>query len=57
MQLLTDGRDVYARTNRDEFFNLLKTPGQPLLVVGDEQRLRELSGRVRRNRRKKKLHV
>src|SRR5205823_7607993 len=24
VQLLTDGRDVYARTNRGEFFNLLK---------------------------------
>src|SRR5437660_7461307 len=48
VQLLTDGRDVYARTDRGEFFNLLKTPAQPLLVVGNEGLLRELSGRIRR---------
>lgn len=43
IQLLTDGSAIYARTNRGEFFNLLKTPTQPLLVVGDEGLLRELS--------------
>src|SRR4051812_38702136 len=31
VQLLTDGRDVYARTGSGQFFNLLKTPDQPLL--------------------------
>ena len=36
MQLLTDGHDIYARTDRGEFFNLLKEPTQPLLVVGNE---------------------
>jgi DNA-binding transcriptional MerR regulator len=51
VQLLTDGRDVYARTNTGAFFNLLKTPGQPLLVVGNEGALKELSGRLRRRRR------
>ena len=55
VQLLTDGRDIYARTTTGQFFNLLKTPAQPLLVVGDERLLRELSGKVRRTRRKKKL--
>ena len=29
------------------FFNLLKTPAQPLLVVGNERLLKELSGKVR----------
>ena len=47
VQLLTDGRDIYARTTTGQFFNLLKTPAQPLLVVGDERLLRELSGKVR----------
>ena len=55
VQLLTDGREIYARTTTGQFFNLLKTPAQPLLVVGDERLLRELSGKVRRTRRKKKL--
>lgn len=56
IQLLTDGRQVYARTARGEFFNLLKTPAQPLLVVGDEGLLRELGGRlVRRKKKRAKL--
>ncbi len=48
VQLLTDGRqDIYARTSGGEFYNLLKEPTQPLLVVGDEGLLKELSGKVR----------
>jgi DNA-binding transcriptional MerR regulator len=54
VQLLTDGRELYARTSRGDFFNLLKTPTQPLLVVGDEGLLKELSGKVRRTKRAKK---
>lgn len=54
VQLLTDGREIYARTDRGDFFNLLKTPAQPLLVVGDEGLLKELSGKVRRTKRAKK---
>jgi DNA-binding transcriptional MerR regulator len=54
VQLLTDGRELYARTSRGDVFNLLKTPTQPLLVVGDEGLLRELSGKVRRTKRAKK---
>jgi len=54
VQLLTDGRELYARTSRGDFFNLLKTPTQPLLVVGDEGLLKELSGKVRRTKKAKK---
>jgi DNA-binding transcriptional MerR regulator len=53
IQLLTDGRDVYARTDSGAFYNLLRMPTQPLLVIGDESRLKELSGRLRRRRRRK----
>jgi DNA-binding transcriptional MerR regulator len=53
VQLLTDGRDIYARTAAGAFFNLLKMPSQPLLVVGNEGLLRELSGKVRRTKRRK----
>jgi DNA-binding transcriptional MerR regulator len=53
VQLLTDGRDVYARTDSGTFYNLLRMPTQPLLVIGDESRLKELSGRLRRRRRRK----
>jgi DNA-binding transcriptional MerR regulator len=53
VRLLTDGQNIYARTMSGEFFNLLRTPTQPLLVVGDEHLLKELSGKARSKRRKK----
>ena len=54
VQLLTDGHDIYARTDRGEFFNLLKEPTQPLLVVGNEGLLKELSSTLRTGRRARK---
>jgi DNA-binding transcriptional MerR regulator len=53
VQLLTDGREIYARTDAGAFYNLLRTPAQPLLVIGDESRLRTLSGRLRRRRERR----
>jgi DNA-binding transcriptional MerR regulator len=55
VQLLTDGTEIYARTSNGAFFNLLKTPTQPLLVIGDEGLLKELSGKVRPKTRKKAI--
>jgi DNA-binding transcriptional MerR regulator len=52
VQLLTDSRDIYARTEHGDFFNLLKAPTQPLLVVGNEGLLKELSASLRPRRRK-----
>jgi DNA-binding transcriptional MerR regulator len=52
VQLLTDGREIYARTADGAFFNLLRTPAQALMVVGDEELLKELSGKVRPRRSK-----
>jgi DNA-binding transcriptional MerR regulator len=52
VQLLTDGQGVYAKTERGEFFNLLETPVQQMLVVGNEGLLKELSGKVRRKKSK-----
>src|ERR1700730_13121607 len=40
VQLLTDGSEIYARTAGGSFFNLLKTPTQPMLVLGDEGTLK-----------------
>jgi DNA-binding transcriptional MerR regulator len=51
--LLTDGREIYARTAGGQFFNLLKTPKQPLLAIGDEGLLKELRGKVRKKKRKR----
>jgi len=53
VQLLTDGRELYARTASGAFFNVLKTPMQPLLVIGNEGLLKELRGSVRPKRRKR----
>jgi DNA-binding transcriptional MerR regulator len=52
VQLLTDGREIYARTADGALFNLLKTPAQPLLVI--EAPLKALSGKLRAQRRKRK---
>jgi hypothetical protein len=50
--LLTDGREIYARTSAGEFFNVLRDPGQPLLVVGSDATLRELGAKVRRRKKR-----
>jgi DNA-binding transcriptional MerR regulator len=54
VNLLTDGREIYARTASGAFFNLLKMPDQPLLVIGDEDRFKRLSGRLRARRKTRK---
>jgi DNA-binding transcriptional MerR regulator len=51
--LLTDGTEIYARTARGDFFNL-RAPAQPLLVVGSEPDLRELTAKLSTARRRKK---
>ena len=53
VQLLTDGTEVYARTASGAFFNLLKAPGQPMLVIGNEGLLKALSSSLRPRRKKK----
>jgi hypothetical protein len=52
VQLLTDGREIYARTASGAFFNLLKAPTQPMLVVGNEGLLKTLSGKVKGRKKK-----
>ena len=54
VQLLTDGRDIFARTSNGAFVNLLTAPTQPLLVIGDQARLRELRGRAHGAPRRKR---
>ncbi|HEY7059425.1 MAG TPA: MerR family transcriptional regulator [Vicinamibacterales bacterium] len=53
LTLMTDGRDVYGRTASGELFNLLKNPLQPLLMIGSDGELRELSARLSRGKRRK----
>jgi DNA-binding transcriptional MerR regulator len=47
VQLLTNGREIYVRTDGGALYNLLRTPAQPLLVVGDDSELKALSGKIR----------
>jgi DNA-binding transcriptional MerR regulator len=54
VQLLTDGKEIYARNASGAFFNLLKTPTQPMLVIGNEGLLRTLSSSIRPHRKKKR---
>lgn len=54
VQLLTDGREVYARTSSGGFYNLLRSPSQPLLEIGNDGTLRQLTGRARSRTRGKK---
>ena len=53
LTLLTDGRDVYARTAAGEFFDVLRAPDQPLLVLGSNLPLRELTAKAAKKPRKK----
>ena len=53
VQLLTDGREIYARTAQGEFYNLLKAPRQPLLAIEhgrNDTLLKELGGKIRARR-------
>lgn len=54
--LYIDGDKIYARTRDGDLFNLLHQPDQPLLMVGENLRLRELTVRESpaKKRRKRK---
>jgi len=54
LTLLTDGHDVYGRTERGELFNLLRDPLQPLLMLAEVDGLRELTARASRTRKTKR---
>jgi len=50
--LLVDGLDLYARTDTGALYNLLQSPGQPLLVLG-ENGFKELQARLSGRKRRK----
>jgi DNA-binding transcriptional MerR regulator len=52
--LFIDGRDIYARTEAGEYFNVLDNPRQPLLVLGQEPRLRRVTAREHHPRTRKR---
>ncbi len=40
--LFIEGKQIYARTESGELYNILQNPRQPLLMVGEDVRLRQL---------------
>jgi DNA-binding transcriptional MerR regulator len=50
VRLLTDGHEIYARTAGGDVYNLLESPSQPLLAIGDDKLLKELKGSGRSGR-------
>jgi DNA-binding transcriptional MerR regulator len=45
LTLFIDGDKIYARTSSGDLFNVLEQPSQPLLMLGENVRLRELTVR------------
>ncbi len=43
--LFIDGHDIYARSESGAIFNVLDNPAQPMLMLGDEPKLRQLVAR------------
>jgi DNA-binding transcriptional MerR regulator len=52
--LYIDADKIYARTPGGDLFNVLDQPNQPLLMVGEQVRLRELTVRESSANRRKK---
>jgi DNA-binding transcriptional MerR regulator len=51
--LFIDGNDIYARTESGAIFNVLENPSQPMLMLGEDLKLRQLVARESKARRKK----
>jgi DNA-binding transcriptional MerR regulator len=43
--LFIEGKQIYARTESGEIYNLLENPRQPLLMVGEDIKLKQLVAR------------
>jgi DNA-binding transcriptional MerR regulator len=51
LRLFTDSRDVIARTEAGQFFSMVRSPGQPVMMLGEDD-LKELSARPRSHRKR-----
>jgi DNA-binding transcriptional MerR regulator len=43
--LYIDGNEIFARTDSGELYNVLENPTQPMLMLGDDPKLRQLVSR------------
>jgi DNA-binding transcriptional MerR regulator len=51
--LLIDGSQIFARTETGDIYNVLENPSQPLLMVGEELKLRQIVAREQKKTSKK----
>ena len=51
--LFIDGHQIFARTEAGAIYNVLENPSQPLLMVGEALKLRQLVAREQKRARKK----
>lgn len=52
VMLFIDGHQIYAQTASGDLYNVLDSPGQPLLMVGEDVRMRQLVARETRRPRR-----
>ena len=52
--LLIDGNQIFARTQAGDIYNVLENPRQPLLMIGEDLRLRQLVAREQKRGKKSK---
>jgi DNA-binding transcriptional MerR regulator len=55
LTLFIDGDKIYARTASGDLFNVLEQPSQPLLMLGESVRLKELTVRESTGRKRKRV--
>lgn len=53
--LFIDGRQIFARTEGGDIYNLFENPSQPLLMVGEEVKLRQLVARQQKKSAKTRM--
>ena len=51
--LFIDGQQIFARTEAGEIYNVLDNPLQPMLMLGEDLKLRQLVARESRRARKR----
>jgi DNA-binding transcriptional MerR regulator len=50
--LFIDGQQIFARSGNGDLYNVLDNPGQPLLMVGEDLKLRQLVAKEGKSTRK-----
>ena len=50
--LFIDGNEIFARTDAGDLYNVLEDPSQPMLMLGDDPKLRQLVAREAKRAKK-----